>query len=84
MIHGDGKRGTTASRARDAFAEDDVDVVLFGHSHRPSIARKDGRLYVNPGSPTDKRMNPLYSFAILTVDGDRVRARLKFYVSRAA
>jgi putative phosphoesterase len=84
MVHGDGKRGTTASRARDAFADDDVDVILFGHSHRPSIDRKDGILAVNPGSPTAKRLNPLYSYAILTVDGNRVRATLKFYLSRTS
>jgi putative phosphoesterase len=82
MIHGDGKRGTTASRALDAFADDAVDVVLFGHSHRPSIARKANRLIVNPGSPTDKRLNPLYSYAILTIDGPHARAVLKFYASR--
>ena len=82
MVHGDGKRGTTQQRALDAFAEDGVDVVLFGHSHRPVVARKNGVLIANPGSPTDKRLNPLYSYAILTVDGARARVQLKFFVSR--
>lgn len=83
LVHGDGTRGTTAERAVDAFADDAVDAILFGHSHRPSVSRTGGRLVVNPGSPTDKRINPLYSYAILTVDGDCVRARLRFYLSRA-
>ena len=83
MIHGDGKRGTTKSRALDAFEEGEVDVVLFGHSHVPLTARERGVLLVNPGSPTDKRLNPLYSYALLTVDGARARAQLKFYLSRA-
>ena len=83
MVHGDGKRGTTKSRALDAFAAGEVDVVLFGHSHRPVVGRERGVLIANPGSPTDKRLNPLYSYAILTVDGPRARVDLKFYASRA-
>lgn len=83
MVHGDGKRGTTASRALDAFEAGEVDVVLFGHSHRPSAGRRNGVLIGNPGSPTDKRLNPLYSYAILTVDGAKARFNLKFYPSRA-
>jgi putative phosphoesterase len=83
MVHGDGQRGTTKSRALAAFAGDDVGVVLFGHSHRPAVGREGGVLIANPGSPTDKRINPLYSFAILTVDGFRARVDLKFFASRA-
>jgi putative phosphoesterase len=83
MIHGDGRRGTTKSRALDAFAVGEVDVVLFGHSHRPVVGRERGVLFANPGSPTDKRLNPLYSFAILTVDGSQARAALRFFLSRA-
>ena len=83
MVHGDGRRGTTKSRALEAFAGDEVDVILFGHSHRPLVTREGRCLMANPGSPTDKRMNPLYSYAILTVDGNTARVDLKFYASRA-
>lgn len=83
MVHGDGRRGTTTSRALDAFGAGEADVILFGHSHRPVVGRERGVLIANPGSPTDKRLNPLYSYAILTVDGAQARADLKFYASRA-
>ena len=83
MVHGDGRRGTTKSRALAAFEQDEADVILFGHSHRPLVAREGRLLIANPGSPTDKRMNPLYSYAILTVDGSSARVDLKFYASRA-
>ena len=82
MIHGDGKRGTTKSRALDAFGEDEADVILFGHSHRPMVAREGRRIVANPGSPTDKRLNPLYSYAILTVDAGQARVDLRFFASR--
>jgi len=28
-----------------------ADVIVFGHTHRPYIERKDSRLILNPGSP---------------------------------
>jgi putative phosphoesterase len=82
MVHGDGKRGTTLRRALDAFAGVDLDVILFGHSHRPYVGRQGGILVANPGSPTDKRTNPAYSYAMLTVDGADARVELRSYPSR--
>lgn len=75
MTHGDLGRPSqpTPRRAADSFAADEVDVVLFGHSHIPLVERlPDGRWLVNPGSPTDKRRQPRYSWALLEVAGGRV------------
>ena len=70
LVHGDqGFGSSTPERARRSFRGDEVDVVLFGHSHVPLVRRlDDGRWLVNPGSPTDKRSQPRYSFALLSVD----------------
>ncbi len=70
MIHGDGTRGTTLGRARTAFENDRVDAIVFGHSHVPYLARHDRTWVVNPGSITDKRRQPHYSYAVLTIDDD--------------
>jgi putative phosphoesterase len=83
MIHGDGGRGTTTERAVGAFAPAEVDVILFGHSHRPLVTGHGRIVVANPGSPTDKRMNPLYSYALLVVDGPHARITLKYYARRA-
>jgi putative phosphoesterase len=74
-------RLTTAERARLAFAGDHgLDAICFGHSHMPSVGRTpDGVLLVNPGSPTDKRRQPRYSWALLTIHGGRVKAELRFF-----
>ncbi|HTJ26502.1 MAG TPA: metallophosphoesterase [Candidatus Limnocylindria bacterium] len=82
MVHGDGKQKTTLQRALDAFDPTEVDVILFGHSHRPHVARENGLLIANPGSPTDKRLNPRYSYAILTVHGAQADVQLRYYLSR--
>lgn len=42
-------------------------VVIAGHSHRPSIERRDGVLYVNPGSAGPRRFRLPVAVAILEV-----------------
>jgi len=47
-----------------------VDVVIFGHSHRPSIEWRDGILYFNPGSAGPRRFSlPVTVGRIEIVDG---------------
>lgn len=45
-------------------------AVVFGHSHRPSQERRDGVLYLNPGSAGPRRFRLPVTVAILeAVDG---------------
>lgn len=53
-----------------------VDVVVSGHSHQPAVERRDGVLYVNPGSAGPRRFRLPISAAELMVDGRAVSARL--------
>ncbi|MEE8292742.1 MAG: metallophosphoesterase family protein [Candidatus Tectomicrobia bacterium] len=47
------------------------DVVISGHSHRPAIERKDGVLYLNPGSAGPRRFTLPIACARLTLkDGE--------------
>jgi uncharacterized protein len=64
-------------------AELDVDpvaagfqVVVSGHSHRPSIEKRDGVIYVNPGSPGPRRFKLPVAVAELQVVGSSVQARV--------
>ncbi len=45
-----------------------ADVVVFGHSHRYSEQRIDGRLWLNPGSCGRRRFDREISFATLSID----------------
>ncbi len=82
LVHGDGRGGTTVSRSLAAFAGEPVDVVCFGHSHQPLCERRDSVWIVNPGSPTDKRRQPRYSYAILEITRGRAAPRLVFFDRR--
>jgi putative phosphoesterase len=45
----------------------DADVVVYGHTHRPLVARHDGRLFVNPGAAGAKRFDISPSVGRLTI-----------------
>lgn len=81
LVHGDGVGKTTEIRAFEAFKEDAVDAVIFGHSHVPLNIRHEGVLLFNPGSPTDKRRQPLYSFGLMTL-GEEIKAEHVFFESK--
>lgn len=51
-------------------------VVVSGHSHRPSVERRDGVLFVNPGSAGPRRFRLPVALAELHVVGTAVEARL--------
>lgn len=52
-------------------------VVISGHSHRPAVERRDGVLYVNPGSAGPRRFKLPISLAELEITGALVRATLR-------
>jgi putative phosphoesterase len=45
-----------------------IDVVVFGHSHQPSVERRDGVLYLNPGSAGPRRFRLPVTVALLRVE----------------
>ncbi len=79
LVHGDGGGKPTLARAEAAFANEAVDAILFGHSHVPLLQRRDETWLVNPGSGTDKRSQPRYSYAMLDIDAAGLRARLVYF-----
>jgi putative phosphoesterase len=84
LVHGHaGPQKTTPDRAFHAFDGEAVDAIVFGHSHIPYNRRHEGVLLFNPGSPTDKRLNPRYTYGILHIGGDRIDAKLHYYWKKA-
>jgi len=53
-----------------------IDVVVTGHSHQPAVARRDGVLFVNPGSAGPRRFKLPVSAGVLLIEGGRARAEL--------
>ena len=43
-------------------------IVVYGHSHRPSVEERDGQLWINPGSAGPRRFRLPVSAAILRLE----------------
>lgn len=51
-------------------------AVISGHSHQPSLRRRGGVLFLNPGSAGPRRFRLPVSAAILRLDGEALEAEL--------
>jgi uncharacterized protein len=79
LVHGDVGRRNAHENAIAAFAGEPADVILYGHSHRPVVEQRGTQLIANPGSPTDRRMMPTFSYGILTIDAGKPHVALFYY-----
>ena len=75
VMHGWGHPDNLPELLGREFKNDSVQVIIFGHSHRPCNEWRDGVLYFNPGSPTDKVFSPYNSYGILEIN-DKIEARI--------
>ncbi|OIO40141.1 MAG: hypothetical protein AUJ75_00440 [Candidatus Omnitrophica bacterium CG1_02_49_10] len=75
LYHGSGSPEHLLERVAKRFESDKVDVIVFGHSHTPLKVHKDGVLFLNPGSPTDKIFSPYNSCAIIEIN-DKLDAKI--------
>lgn len=73
MIHGKFRLDEQLEKIRKEF--DDVDLIVYGHSHTPFWGKVNGTLFLNPGSPTDTYHAPYNAVAILDV-GDELKAEI--------
>ena len=75
LIHGFGPPFGLMDRVRKEFGK--VDAIVFGHSHSPVNEVRNGVLFFNPGSPTDRIFARQSSYGILeineTIKGEIVR-----------
>ena len=51
-------------------------AVIFGHSHSPHLERKNGVLYLNPGSAGPRRFMLPVSLALLKVAGNSLEPQI--------
>ena len=66
LIHGSGSKGGLEERILAEFQ--DVDVVVFGHSHRPKNEQKDGVFLFNPGTAAGYTSSGFNTIGMITLD----------------
>lgn len=75
VTHGKGASFKVLKYVEEAFSQN-LDIVIFGHSHLPFNEEKNGTLYFNPGSVTDNVFAKHRTFGIIEIDGDDIRAQI--------
>jgi len=74
LFHGYGPPGRIVNIVAGEF--NNVDAIVFGHSHNPLCREIDKTLFFNPGSPTDKIFSPYNSLGMLEVSEKGIRGRI--------
>jgi putative phosphoesterase len=72
MVHDSGAATGRTTRMRRRFPE--AHLVVFGHSHIPWDTEYEGQRLFNPGSPTDRRRQPVGTMGLLETSGGRLLA----------
>ena len=76
IIHGWGDPHSLPKRMLEEFKSDNVDCVIFGHSHQVYNQTVDGVLLFNPGSPTDTIFAHFKSFGILETSPEGIKGEI--------
>lgn len=74
LIHGYGAPGLLIETVKNEFKN--VDCIIFGHSHLATKMVKNGVLFFNPGSPTDKVYAAQNTYGILEVTGKGIKGEI--------
>ena len=77
MTHGMGGPNMIIRRLNKNYKLEGFDIVIFGHVHRPYNEKKDdGRLYLSPGTPTDKRFTDINSYGYLKISKEKIEPKI--------
>jgi hypothetical protein len=77
MTHGMGGPNLIIHRLNRNFYLEPYDIIIFGHVHRPYNEKNDdGRLYLSPGTPTDKKFTDINSYAYLRISQEKAEGKI--------
>ncbi len=70
ICHGTGNYNNVIDRMSYLFSDDNVNVIIFGHTHIPVNEDIEGIRFINPGSTSLNRSLNYGTFAELMIDND--------------
>ncbi len=74
LMHGDGNPEKLIPLLENEFSEENPDIVIFGHSHKPMNKYIGKVLFFNPGSPTDTVFAPYRSYGIIEIAKGKIKS----------
>jgi len=79
ITHGTGGPNIIIKRLNRRFDLSKFDIIIFGHVHRPyNETWRDGKLYICPGTPTDKHFTDINSYGYLRISKEKVEPEIKY------
>jgi len=78
ITHGRGAPDTLVNYVQNLFAGewDDLDMIIFGHSHQALDKTINGKHFFNPGSCTDTMFAPFNSYGILEINKKEIHSKI--------
>lgn len=72
--HKFGVKWGSHSKLHDYAKTEQFDLVMYGHTHEATMFVEEGIKYLNPGSTNQPRGRNGASYAVVTIDGDKISA----------
>ena len=77
IAHGTGGPDDIIKNLNDMFDLSEYDFIIFGHVHRPYNEKwTDGKVYISPGTPTDKIFTRINSYGFLTISKGKIEPEI--------
>ncbi len=76
LIHGWGAPHGIRNRIQKSFADDNVSIIIYGHTHQADVFDNGRLLMINPGSAFDRRYAPFCSIGRLRLETDKASAEI--------
>lgn len=55
---------------------DSPDIYIFGHTHSIYNKKENGKIYFNPGTPTDKLLTDFNSFGLIEIKNGKISPKI--------
>ena len=75
LIHGGGPSAGLEDRIRSEFSDNNVDIIVYGHSHHAVNHVREGVLLFNPGTATGFSSSGIHSIGVLEL-GDTIHGEI--------
>jgi uncharacterized protein len=76
VYHGHEGGGDALANAQQQFKNDAVDLVIFGHSHKPYNQKLGPTIFFNPGSPNDAVRAPYFSYGRIQLKNGTIEEKI--------
>jgi len=69
IMHGSGAPANLVGVLSEAFKNDNLDLIIFGHSHSAFNEKIGNTIFLNPGSPVDRIFAKYNSYGVVEING---------------